>query len=107
MTEGSEPVRLREVLQDALRRSGIEVRLHQGGDPHVSGDREALARVFDVLLTHATEVHLTTAGPLAELVVMGVGYEEFRVWVARKIVEAHGGELRHSGGEFRMTLPLV
>ena len=107
LTDLVEPVRLRELVQESLQRSGLTPRLHQGGDPHVLGDRRALGRAFDRLLSHATEVHLTTAGPVAELVVLGVGHDEFGFWVARKIVEAHGGGLQHSGAQYRLTLPLV
>ena len=103
------PTRLREVLQESLLRIGVDVPTHQGGDPHVAGDSDALGRAFDVLVSGGAQVHLTTEGPVAGLTVVGGSgnADEFGVLVARRIVEMHGGQLHFTADGFRVTLPVV
>jgi signal transduction histidine kinase len=118
------PTRLREVVQESAERMTgplterrIELRTHQGGDPHVAADREALGHALDKLIAKALhdagerrfiEIHLTTHGAHAELAVSNVEpYEEFGVAVARQIAEAHGGHLSLEDRALRLRLPLI
>ncbi len=107
-----QPTRLRAVLQACVRRMmarGVQLRIHEGGDPHVSADAPALEHALDCLLRQAAEgieLRLTVADSWAEFTAAGVAPGPNELGVAQRIVEAHGGEIVRNATTCQVRLPL-
>lgn len=107
-----QPVRLRELLQAAVRRAaerGVQVQVHEGGDPHVAADAEALGHALDIALRHAaagSRVLLTTDGARAEVILQMAFESRQDVAVLRRIVQAHRADFTSTETEVRLSFPL-
>lgn len=115
-------VRLREVLQDSLRRclpalehDGYRLQTHEGGDPHVAADAEALGHAVDNLLrpppsagnNPVIKIHLTSKRTTVALEIAGAGGDHQATVISQRIVEAHGGQLGVEARSVTIHLPLV
>ena len=114
-----ERVRLREVLQDSLRRvspaleqAGYELRVHEGGDPYVAAEAASLGHALDNLLRaegerRAIQIQLRSERTTAEVAVSGGCRDERALAVAKRIALNHQGEFRDADGAITIRLPLV
>ena len=116
-------VRLREVLQDSLRRclpaleqDGYRLQTHEGGDPHVLADAEALGHAVDNLLRLARpsegnnpviQIQLTSKRTKVALEIAGGGGDHQAAAISQRIVEAHGGQLCVEARGVTIHLPLL
>ncbi len=116
-------VRLREVLQDSLRRclpalehDGYRLQTHEGGDPHVAADAEALGHAVDNLLrlvrpsagnNPVIKIHLTSKRTTVALEIAGAGGDHQAAAIAQRIVEAHGGQVSVEGRSVTIRMPLL
>ena len=103
------PVRLRDIIQECVRRSATPVLVHEGGDPHVLGDAQALSYALDALLQgrSGARIELRTEGRLAEITIRGEPATAASFAVVRQVIEAQGGELLTGENAPRIRLPLT
>jgi hypothetical protein len=112
-------VRLREVVRESLSRVGPEVPaewlVHEGGDPYVQADQDALGHALDVIFRSLIEraehrvvrVQVTADGPQASLTVSAeTPFDRQRLALASRIVETQGGEVHLQDVSVNFRLPL-
>ena len=115
-------VRLREVLQGSLRRCGpaleqasYRLQTHEGGDPHVLADADALGHAIDSLLrptqvvgeVREIQIQLTSKRTTAALEIWGASIDPQAASIAKRVVEAQGGELCVEARGVTIHLPLL
>ena len=115
-------VRLREVLQESLRRccpaleqEGYRLQTHEGGDPHVLADPDALGHAIDSLLrptqvvgdVREIQIQLSSKRTTAALEITGASIDPLSAEIAKRIIEIQGGEVCVEGRAVTIRLPLL